>query len=88
MKPSLLSKTKDCLICHSNNTDLHHVRLGNISRERCEDYGLYCYLCRYHHELLHNCGRFKKEVQIMAQNKLIEEIGEERYMDEIGKKYI
>lgn len=85
---SIIQKNRECYFCGNRFTDMHHVRLGNCSRKKAEEYGLYIYLCRICHMELHINETLKRSVQQHAQKKLEDEIGHEEYMKIFKKDYL
>lgn len=75
------------MICGSPSVDPHHVRLGNCTRAKAEEYGLLVYVCRFHHEQIHHNERLKKALQIRAQEELEKTMSHEEYMAIFKKNY-
>lgn len=77
-----------CYYCGSPNVDVHHVRLGNCSREKAEAYGLIAYLCREHHMQLHRNEVMKKALQQHAQSQIEKRMSHEKYMEIFKRNYL
>ena len=73
---SIIQKDKECFICRKyfkiegSPDDVHHCIHGSM-RERADKDGLTVYLCRFHHERLHDKGEFDRALQVEAQRCFI-----------------
>ena len=85
---SIIQENRNCLKCGSPYTDLHHVRLGNSSREKCEKWGMVVYICRVHHRWLHDHPEEKEEIQRLAQRCFEDKYSHDKYMEVFGKNYL
>lgn len=85
---SIIQTERFCYYCGSPNVDIHHVRLGNCSREKAEEYGLISYLCRTHHEELHRNAVMKRAMQQHAQFELEKRMTHEEYMAIFKRNYL
>ena len=89
---SIIQTTKECFICREfygiegAPDDPHHCIHGG-SRRRADSDGLYVYLCRFHHDRLHDHGEFDKELQIIAQRKFLETHTRKEWFERYGKFY-
>lgn len=87
MKKSILQKDiTHCYICGRYASDLHHIRLGNLSRDFVERQGLYVNLCRECHCFIHDSGKIS--LQQEAQRKLESQMSHEEYMSIYHKNYL
>lgn len=87
---SIFQKDDDatCYYCKLPTTEVHHVRMNNMSRKRCEELGLVVHLCRLHHHQIHNYGYAKWCLQCDAQARMEETMSHEEYMNIVGKSYL
>ena len=64
---------KQCYICQKlgfhtyRYMELHHCIHGNANRRLADKDGLCVWLCKYHHQALHDKGEWDKELQKEAQ---------------------
>jgi hypothetical protein len=97
-KPSKMQTSCECFICHKPMTVglEHHHAIPGRNRKKCDDYGLWIWLCRQCHTLLHDKGEHDKEIRAYAQQVFIadmkhqgypEDICKERWLSEFGKFY-
>ena len=50
MAKSIISNNKECFVCKTiYNLERHHIYAGEAYRPISEKYGLWVYLCSYHH---------------------------------------
>lgn len=96
--PSKIQKTCECYICHKSYTaglDHHHA-IGGRNRKKCDEYGLWVWLCRECHSNLHDKGEHEKDLQAIAQQTFIanhkkqgypEDVCRELWLKEFGKFY-
>ena len=96
--PSKIQKTCECYICHKSYTaglDHHHA-IGGRNRKKCDEYGLWVWLCRECHSKLHDKGEHEKDLQAIAQQTFIadhkkqgypEDVCRELWLKEFGKFY-
>lgn len=85
---SVLQKGNHCYKCGGYPADLHHIRVGNCSKKKAEDYGMVVYLCRYHHRWLHDHPEAKEELQRLAQKRFEELYSHDEYMETFHKNYL
>ena len=85
---SILQTNKFCFFCGNPKVDVHHVRLGNCSRETAEKYHLIAYLCREHHDSLHRNADMKLLLQQYAQIQFEAKHSHEEYMKIFKKNYL
>ena len=93
MKKSIMQTDKRCYECGAiTGLELHHCLHGVANRKLADRDGLVCWLCRYHHYMVHFGTegyrldlKLKKDAQIawMHKNKKTEEDFRKRY----GKDY-
>lgn len=97
-KPSKIQTTCECFICHKPYTVKldHHHAIGGRNRSKCDEFGLWVWLCRECHTKLHDKGEHEKEIQAAAQNAFItemkkkgvpEDVCREEWYRQFGKFY-
>ena len=87
---------KQCYICQKlgfhtyRYMELHHCIHGNANRRLADKDGLCVWLCKYHHQALHDKGEWDKELQKEAQIRYMEyyEKSVEEFRSRYGKSYI
>lgn len=80
MSDSIISNERECFICHSTyGLERHHIFHGMANnkkgslRQKSEHYGLWVYLCYYHHNQfggkhgVHNTDKADMKLQRVAQ---------------------
>ena len=61
---------KGCYLCgYQGNLDKHHVWHGSANRKCAEEDGLFVYLCRTCHTLLHDRGKNDKQLMIEGEKR-------------------
>lgn len=86
--PSKVQTKVECFICHkdmSNGLDHHHCIPGR-NRKRCDDLGLWVWLCRPCHTALHDHGLYDHEIRAIAQQTYITEKKKEGYPEDVAKE--
>lgn len=90
---SLLSDEKVCLICGQySQLERHHV-YGASNRNKSEEDGAWCYLCKFHHtgsrHSVHMDGEMARELKKYTQKKWMEKYGtEEDFRKRYGRSYL
>lgn len=75
--PSIIQDEKECYFCGNVlDLDLHHVMSGTNRRHLADEDGLTVYLCRYHHNKVH---------QNRELNLLLKRVAQRRYMEYYDK---
>lgn len=87
-KTIIQDDTTKCAICgQKKKLDWHHIRCGNQTRERSENWGLMITLCRDCHTKLHSNAEIKEEWQEKAQERFMLLYGYDVWMKEFKKDY-
>ena len=83
--------SKECLICGSPYVEKHHI-FGASNRNNSEKYGLYVYLCAYHHrDQIHGVHGNRKLMDDLHQygQRLFEmQHSREDFMRIFGRNYL
>lgn len=71
-------------------SDTHHCISGTANRKLADEDGLTVRLCRRCHDRLHSNGEYKKELQIIAEQKWLEYYDKivEDFIDRYGKNFL
>lgn len=93
---SIIDSTNYCYICKTYKcryvlaNDTHHCIGGTANRKLADEDGLTVRLCRRCHEKLHAKSEYKRELQIVAEEKWIEYYDKcvEDFIERYGKNYI
>lgn len=95
MSKSLIDNDKHCFICYeTENLHKHHCWHGTANRKLAEKYGLWVYLCPYHHNMSDEGVHFNHPFDVMLKKyaqKTWEEnkIGSrEDFIKIFGKSYL
>lgn len=94
MSKSILSNDKKCYICGTPyNLHRHHCLYGTANRKQAEKYGLWVYLCGFHHNLSDYGVHFDRELDLRlkreCQQKWEEINGDrEQFIRTFGKSYL
>ena len=93
MSQSIISNERQCFVCHTTqNLHKHHIIHGYAFRKVSEHYGLWVYLCGYHHNLSNEGVHFNKELDIklkrLAQEKFQEKYPDKDFIKELGRNYL
>lgn len=93
---SIMQTERECYICaklgfHTYKyLEEHHFIHGVANRRLAEADGLKAFLCKYHHQALHDKGEHDKELQKEAQIRYMEYYGksEDEFRSRYGKSYL
>ena len=86
---SIIDDSPRCARCHKvGKTDWHHVRCGNMTRKKSEEYGLMIRLCRDCHDYLHTHQEEHRRWQVIAQKKFEEKYDHETWLKTFKKNYL
>ncbi len=92
MSESIISNTKECLICKNPTVHKHHIYYGTANRKKSEAYGCWCYLCPWHHNLSNAGVHFNKALDLKlkkhCQLKFEEKYSREEFIAIFGKNYL
>lgn len=93
MSQSIISNERECFVCHTTqNLHKHHIFRGYAFRKVSEHYGLWVYLCGYHHNLSNEGVHFNKELDTklkqLAQKKFMEKYPDKDFIKELGRNYL
>lgn len=83
----LSSKDDECFICGRPATDTHHIFHG-CRRKAADEMGLTVRLCRYCHSMIHDKGKYDRELQQLCQEEWERTHSREEWMEKIGKNYL
>ena len=76
-----------CFICGRKGvTECHHLCHG-CRRAAADRYGLTVHLCHWCHMMLHDTGRYDRELEQLAQESFEKQISHEEWMRIFGKDY-
>jgi len=81
---------EECLICHKAHCDFHHL-LTNGRKRFAETAGAWVWLCRGHHNYIHNTAegqRLWKEWKAQAQRNYEADHTHDEWMKGAHKSYI
>lgn len=80
MSKSIIQNERECYVCKATqNLHRHHI-YGASNRKHSEKYGLWVYLCAYHHNMSDKGVHFDKELDLSLK-KLAQERWESEYGD-------
>lgn len=102
---SILQKEKECFCCralYENGGDLpkdytnplhkHHIMHGTAGRKIADRWGLWVWLCPYHHtiadESVHRSRATDEALIRIGQRAFEQEYSREKWMDLFGKNYL
>ena len=93
MSKSILQDKKQCIICHNNNVEEHHVFYGTANRKLSEKYGLKVYLCYEHHRGtrgVHGRDGEKLDTYLkeFAQSRFEKKESREKFRQIFGNSYL
>ena len=94
MTLSILSNKPCCYVCGTtNNLHRHHCIYGTANRRLSDQYGLWVYLCAYHHNMSDHGVHFDKNLDLRlkqeAQNAWEERYGTRQdFINVFGKSYL
>ena len=87
---SILQDEHFCYLCGTPYTETHHVFFGTANRKLSDADGCVIYVCRKHHELIHNNHKVDLTIKTRMQIKW-QEINDktaEDFRKRYGKSYI
>lgn len=92
MAKSMIQVKRKCFVCGSEVwLEKHHVFSG-YNRKKSEQWGMWVWLCHYHHNEPPNGVHFNRENELAlkaeAQKIFEEEYGHKKFMDVFGKNYL
>lgn len=93
MSKSILQHEKECFICHDIRKGLqqHHCLHGSY-RKKADEWGLWVWLCHYHHTgsgaSVHHDHDMDLFFQRLAQKKFEELYGHDKFMEEFGRSWL
>ena len=92
MANSIIQERKECLVCKTTvGLHKHHI-YGSANRNRSEKFGLWCWLCQYHHldskDGVHFNKQFMEDLHILGQIAYENKYGGESFLQEFGKNYL
>lgn len=65
MSKSIISNDRECFFCKSTlNLEKHHIWKGVSNRKNAEKYGLWVYLCHYHHTGSNEAVHFNRSADL------------------------
>ena len=90
---SIISNEQKCYVCGTTlNLHRHHIIHGYAFRKVSEKYGLWVYLCAYHHNMSNEGVHFNRELDLhlkqLAQRKFEEVYPEKEFIKELGRNYL
>ena len=92
MSKSIICNTKECLICKNPTVHKHHLYGGVANRKLSEKYGLWVYLCPWHHNLSNAGVHFNKALDTKlkkhGQKVFEEKYSREEFIEIFGKSYL
>ena len=93
MSKSIIDNERRCYVCHTTqNLHKHHIVHGYAFRKVSEEYGLWVYLCAYHHNMSNEGVHFNRELDLklkrLAQQKFIEKYPDKDFIKELGRNYL
>ena len=87
---------RECFLCRLDTSaelpheglHKHHMIHGTANRRLAEKWGLWCYLCSEHHQMLHDHN--EKDIFLMqvAQGRFERLYGPDKWMEIFGKNYL
>ena len=86
--PSKIQTKCECYLCHKDYTaglDHHHAIAGR-NRAKCDQYGLWVWLCRECHTKLHDKGEHDSEIRAIAQKTFVEDMKKRGYPEESARE--
>ena len=87
MKSLLDTQKGVCFICGGFGSDKHHIFMG-ANRKHSEEWGCYVWLCRNHHNLVHNDIKTNRWLQGEAQEEFEKLYSHEKFMEIFGRNYL
>ena len=87
---SIIINRKCCYYCGDTNVEKHHCWHGTANRKLAEVDGLWVWLCRDHHQRLHDRGEHDRELMRTAEYAWMVHtgLGEEAFRLRYGKSVI
>lgn len=87
---------RECFLCRLNTTaelpheglHKHHMMHGTANRRLGDKWGLWCYLCRDHHQKLHDNNEDDIFLMQVAQGRFERLHGHDKWMEIFGKNYL
>lgn len=91
---------RECFLCRLNTTaelphtglDKHHFMHGTANRRLAEKWGLWGYLCKFHHEdgpeAVHRNNETDLFLKQVAQGRFEKLYSHEKWMEIFGKNYL
>ena len=92
---------RECFLCRMvdpfvelphKGLEKHHFMHGTANRKLAERYGLWAYLCPYHHqdgpESVHKCSDTDLMLMRIAQERFENAYGHDKWMEVFGKNYL
>lgn len=74
------------------NLHKHHIFPGVANRRLSEQYGCWCWLCGFHHNLSDRGVHFNREfdlyVKCLTQERFEIKYGHEKFMEVFGRNYL
>ena len=93
MSKSIISIDRKCYVCGTTqNLHKHHCIFGVANRRLSEKYGLWVYLCIYHHtegkEAVHNNRELDLKLKEECQRRFEENGTREEFVKIFGRNYL
>lgn len=89
---SIICNKQECYLCGSIPAEKHHCIHGRGLRPLAERWGLFVWLCPYHHRDqkhgVHGNAGMDKWFKKLAQNCFENVYGHEKWMQVIGRNYL
>ena len=79
--------SEKCFICRRYGPEHVHHCLHGCYRKLADKYGLKVHLCVSCHMLLHDKGRYDRELEAIAQEAFEEKYSHEEFMKLFGKNW-
>lgn len=90
---SIIQSEKECFVCGAvSDLDRHHIFYGTANRRKSEEFGLWIWLCKKHHNMsdegIHFNRKLDTEVKQMAQGIFEDTYIHEDFVKIFGRNYL
>ena len=85
---SIICNDKECFVCGSPYVEKHHIYKGVKCRKIADKEGLWIWLCRTHHEKIHNDRECDLLLMKLGQQKFEETHTREEFREKFIKSYL
>ena len=87
-KHSLIQDEKECFICGSPYVEKHHIYKGHKCRQIADKEGMWVWLCREHHDLIHQDRKLDLAFMRLGQELFEETHTRTEFREKFNKSYL